>query len=83
MGKHWLVRPETIRLLWRIFVVVLALSVLAELAVRHEAHFAVERLFGFSALFGFVACAALILIAKAIGMFLKRPDSYYDEERRG
>ena len=83
MEKHWLVRPETIRLLWRIFVVVLALTVLAELAVQHEAHFAVERLFGFSALFGFVACAALIPIAKAIGMFLKRPDSYYDEERGG
>lgn len=83
MEKHWLVRPETIRLLWRIFVIVLAITVLVELVVQHEAHFSVERLFGFSALFGFVACAALILIAKAIGIFLKRPDSYYDEERRG
>lgn len=83
MEKHWLVRPETIRLLWRIFVVVLAFTVLVELVVQHEAHFAVEQLFGFSALFGFVACAALILIAKAIGILLKRPDSYYDEGRRG
>ena len=83
MEKHWLVRPETIRLLWRIFVIVLAFTVLAELVVQHEAQFAVERVFGFSALFGFVACAALILFAKAIGIFLKRPDTYYDEERGG
>ena len=81
MPRHWLTRPETIRKLWRLFVVVLALTVLAELAVQHEAYFAVDRLFGFSALFGFVACAALIAAAKVIGIVLKRSDTYYDEER--
>ena len=81
MQRHWLTQPETIRTLWRLFVVVLALTVLAELAVQPEAHFAVDRLFGFSALFGFVACAALIVAAKALGIVLKRPDTYYDEER--
>ena len=81
MKKHWLTQPETIRKLWRVFVGVLALTVLAELAVHHEAHFGVERLFGFSALFGFLACAALIVVAKVIGIFLKRPDTYYDEGR--
>ena len=81
MQRHWLTQPETIRKLWRLFVVVLALTVLAELAVQPEAHFAVDRLFGFSALFGFVACAALIVTAKVIGIVLKRPDTYYDEER--
>jgi hypothetical protein len=53
--------------------------VLAELAVEPHPHFGVERLFGFNALYGFLACAALILLARGIGVFLKRPDRYYDE----
>ena len=81
MEPHWLVRPNTIRQLWRIFALVLALTVLAELLVDHEPHFSLERLFGFNAWFGFLACVALILIAKAIGVFLKRPDTYYEERR--
>jgi hypothetical protein len=76
---HWLVRPRTIRLLWRVFVAILAATVLAELAIQKHPHFDVERLFGFHAIYGFVACAALIVIAKALGFALKRRDTYYDE----
>ncbi len=79
MEPHWLTRPETIRRLWWLFAAVLAATVLAELFIAHEAHFAIERLFGFYALFGFVACAAMILFAKALGVVLKRPDTYYQE----
>jgi hypothetical protein len=79
MEPHWLTRPETIRRLWHAFIAILAVTVVAEAFVADEPHFAIERLFGFYALFGFVACAALILIARAIGIFLKRPDTYYDE----
>ena len=61
MERHWLTRPETIRKLWALFIAVLAAVVLAELLVPREAHFDVERLFGFYALFGFVACAVLIV----------------------
>ncbi len=82
MQQRWLTRPKTIRLLWQGFTVVLALTVLAELRVAHDAHFAVENWFGFNAAYGFLACAALILIAKAIGLALKRPDSYYDDHDR-
>ena len=77
--QPWLTRPETIRKLWRLFIAVLAAVVLAELLVPQEAHFDVERLFGFYALFGFVACAVLIVLAKALGVFLKRADTYYDD----
>jgi hypothetical protein len=69
----------SLRRLWQLFIAVLALTLLAELFVEHEPHFAVERLFGSYALFGFIACAALILIAKGMGRFLKRPDAYYDD----
>ena len=76
---HWLVRPGTIRRLWQILIAVLAATVLAQLAVEAHPHFAVEAWFGFNALYGFLACAALILVAKGLGVFIKRRDSYYDD----
>jgi hypothetical protein len=82
VSDHWLVRPRTIRRLWQVFVAVLALTVLAGLAIESHPHFAVERLFGFNALYGFLACAVLILVAKGIGLALKRPDTYYDDDAR-
>jgi len=78
MEPHWLVRPRTIRLLWTLFAVVLAATVGAEFFVDEPAHAGLAGTFGFGAWFGFGACAALILVAKGIGAFLKRPDSYYD-----
>jgi len=69
----------SIRTLWIIFIAVLALTVVAQPFVEWHPHFAVESLFGFNALYGFLACAALILVAKAIGLLVKRPEDYYDE----
>jgi len=68
-----------IRTLWIIFIAVLALTLVAQPFVEWHPHFAVETLFGFNALYGFLACAALILVAKAIGLLVKRPEDYYDE----
>lgn len=75
--KHWLVRPGTIRLLWRVFIAILVATVLAEFLVAHEAHFGIDGIFGFNAWYGFLACAGLIVFAKALGLVLKRPDTYY------
>jgi hypothetical protein len=61
------------------FVAALALSVLAGFLVEAHPHFAIERWLGFNALYGFLACAALILVAKGIGLLIKRPDAYYDD----
>ncbi len=79
MSDHWLVRKTTIRLLWRIFIAVLVVTVLLDLGVEHHPHFGIEGTVGFGAWFGFAACAALVLGAKALGVFLKRPDTYYDD----
>ena len=76
--KHWLDEPRNVRRLWRGFLVVLALTVLAELAVELHPHFEVEGLFGFHAAYGFLACLAMILVAKGLGLLLKRPDDYYE-----
>lgn len=80
MDDHWLVRPGTIRKLWIGFIVVLALTVLADAFVSHDAHFGIDGSFGFAAWYGFLACTGLILVAKLIGLFLKRPDDYYRED---
>jgi hypothetical protein len=78
MRDHWLVRASTIRGLWIGYVVVLATLLLVELFVSHDAHFWLEGTFGFGAWFGFASCVILVLLAKALGIVLKRPDTYYD-----
>ncbi len=80
MQAHWLVRPRTIRGLWAAFIVALALSVAAGAFVGDGAHDGLAGTFGFGAWFGFAACAALILLAKGLGIVLKRPDTYYERE---
>jgi hypothetical protein len=66
--------------IWKVFLAVLALTVLAQFAIESHPHFAVERLFAWNALYGFLACAVLILLAKALGLLLKRRDDYYDDK---
>lgn len=64
-------------MIWKIFLAVLAASVLVQLFVEAHPHYGFEGWFAFNALYGFVACAALILVAKALGLLLKRRDDYY------
>lgn len=76
---HWLDKPRNVKLLWRGFLVALALSVLAQLFVDLHAQFAIEGVFGFAAWYGFATCILMIVVAKLLGLWLKRPESYYDE----
>ena len=79
MEQHWLTRPAAIRVLWAVFIAILAATVAAELLMPHEARFGIDGTFAFYAWFGFLSCAAFILVAKVLGLLLRRPDSYYDE----
>lgn len=76
---HWLVRPSTIRLLWWVFGVILALTVIAQIFIHLHEYFTLDGFFGFYAIFGFVSCLAMVVFAKLLGVFLKRPDTYYDD----
>ena len=78
-GDHWLVRPASIRRLWIGFAVVLALTVLAQAVVSIKGYFGVDGWFGFAAAFGFGACVAMVVVAKGLGLFLKRNERYYDD----
>lgn len=82
MQDHWLARPASIRLLWRAFIVVLVLTVLAEFAIEPHPYFTFDGWPAFGAWYGFLACAGMILFAKLLGVFLKRPDDYYEREAR-
>lgn len=79
MDDNWLVRDSTIRLLWVIFAIILAATVLADFFIHPHPFFTLDGTFGFGAWFGFLSCVVLILFAKALGFVLKRPDTYYDD----
>jgi hypothetical protein len=78
MDDHWLTRPETIKRLWIVFIAILAITVLMDLAIEHHPHFGIDGTFGFGAWYGFLSCVVMVLFAKGLGFFLKRPDDYYD-----
>ena len=77
---HWLVRPDSIRLMWKIFWAVLALTVLLELVIKIKGYFGVDDWMGFGAAFGFFSCVLMVVVAKGLGYILKRPDDYYRVE---
>lgn len=78
--EHWLDDPRHVKQLWRGFLVVLALTVLAGFFVDLHPHFEIESWPGFNAAFGFFACLLMILVAKGLGLLLKRPDTHYAED---
>lgn len=78
---HWLTEKSTIRQLWRWSLALLALLVVAGAFVEQHPHFGIDGVFAFPAWYGFIACILLIVVAKAIGLVLKRPDTHYPPER--
>jgi len=76
---HWLVRPATIRKLWYGFSAVLAVVVLAQAVIPVKGYFGVDDWFGFGAVYGFVACLLMVLVAKVLGLLLKRPQEYFGD----
>lgn len=72
-----LTRRGTIRMLWIVFVAVLAATVTAELLVHLHPRFRLERWFAFHAAWGFLSCVGMVLFANLLGVFLRRPDDYY------
>lgn len=80
--EHWLDDPKNVRTVWRGFLALLALTVVAGMLVDLHPHFEFERWFGFSAAYGFITCLLMIIGAKLLGVILKRPDNYYARDER-
>ncbi len=77
---HPLLQARSLRLLKIIFGVVLALTLLAGLFTHQHTYFGVEDYFGFYAAYGFFTCIAMVIVAKILGIFIKRPEDYYQGE---
>lgn len=73
----WLARPSTIRLLWWVFAVLLALTVAAQWLFKVKGYFGPDGWFAFGAVYGFLSCLAMVLVAKGLGYLLKRRQDYY------
>lgn len=78
--EHWLRRPESIRKLWAIGLAVLFGLVMLDFAIHPHAYFGIDGSFGFNSWFGFFTCVAMVVIAKLLGIFLKRRDTYYERD---
>jgi len=76
----WLARPASIRLLWRFFWAVLALTVAAQIVIKVKGYFGIDGWFAFGAIYGFLSCLAMVLFAKGLGYLLKRDENYYRAE---
>lgn len=72
-------RPSVKRTLWILLYASCAVTVLAGFLYPTKAPFRFASFFGFYAILGFVSCAGLIILAKCMGKFLKKPGDYYDE----
>ncbi len=72
-------RPENKRKLWIMLYLICGLLVFFDFFTHRHANFGFDGFFGFYALLGFVACAALILFSKVVGLVLKAREDYYDD----
>ena len=76
---HWFEQRRYTRWLWPVFIFLLICAVVAELFIHGHPHFWLDSLFAFNAWFGFLACAVMLVVAKGLALFLKRPDTYYED----
>lgn len=75
---RWLDRKENVtKVYWSVWAAC-GLLLLAELLVHKHGYFSFEEWFGFHGLFALAACVLLLLAAKALRIWLKRPEDYYE-----
>ena len=60
--------------------VAIAISLIVDFFHGHASHFGFDGFVGFYAIFGLVSGLVIIGVAKGLGVFLKRPDTYYDDK---
>lgn len=71
-------KPESIKLMLRIFYGVCAVLVITELLIHGHTQHDWEKLPAFYAVFALLVCGALTLIAKLLARIVKRKQDYYD-----
>ncbi len=79
--RHWLYRPHNWPRLWQWGGVILLLTVIAEFFVDVKPSFGFADWFAFYAVFGFASCLLMVVFAKWLGNWVKRPEDYYDDSQ--
>ena len=76
--RHWLTRARTVRWLWIVFIIILAVTVLMQVMIDVQGYLGVDGWFGFNAVYGLGTFAIMVIFARLLGFLLKRRDDYYD-----
>jgi hypothetical protein len=79
---HWLVRPRTIKNLWRSGLFLLVVLLFTDFLITPHPYFSIDGTFGFYAWYGFFSCALMVIGAKAFGLLVKRNDTYYEDKNK-
>ena len=78
-GQHLFDRPRNIRRVLYVLYGICALLLASEFLYQRHPQHAWDGWPGFYAGYGFVGCVLLVLVAKLLRRFLKRPENYYDD----
>lgn len=71
-------KPENVKRFLGIFYISLVILLIIDFFIHKQAEFTWEGAPDFFAVYGFVSCVLLIFIAKALRIFVKRDETYYD-----
>jgi hypothetical protein len=71
-------KPENVKRFLRLFYAFLAVLLVVDFLVHKHGVFPWEATPAFFAVYGFSACVLLIFMAKALRIFVRRDEDYYD-----
>jgi hypothetical protein len=80
---HWLYRRETLPKFWLAGCSLLALTLAFDVFVDLHPKFGFADWWSFNAFYGFFTCLLMVVFAKWLAHFVKRPDDYYEAEAMG
>ena len=75
----WVDRPGSATTVFRVLAGLCALVFVLDFTYEKHGYFAVENLPGFFGVYGFVMFTGLIIAAKTLRFFIKRPEDFYKE----
>jgi len=76
----WFTKVENSKYITGALVVICIALFLADFTYKKYGHFEVETYKGFYGVYGFVMFTGLILLAKTLRYFIKKPENYYGDK---
>ena len=77
-------KEENLRKLRKLFLLILAITVIADFFVERHAEFVWQQIPGFASFYGFISCIFIIVFSKWIGhRWLMEDEDYWDRSSSG